>query len=81
GLKTTMTQNPKFKYEDWGPTFFSFRFLKVVMQNLIMSYGDDAFKGYPAPNTRVIDLENKEHKLLDFAKDNRPLILNFGSCS
>ncbi|XP_072429831.1 type I iodothyronine deiodinase isoform X2 [Chiloscyllium punctatum] len=69
GLKTTMTQNPKFKYEDWGPTFFSFRFLKVVMQNLIMSYGDDAFKGYPAPNTRVIDLENKEHKLLDFAKD------------
>ncbi|GCB76503.1 hypothetical protein scyTo_0015503, partial [Scyliorhinus torazame] len=73
GLKTSMTQNPKFKYEDWGPTFFSLRFVKTVARSLIMNCADEAFKGSPAPNTRVVDLENKEHKVLDFVKDNRPL--------
>lgn len=43
--------------------------------------GDEAFKGAFAPNTRVIDFDNKEHNVLDFLKDNRPLVLNFGSCS
>ncbi|XP_078417764.1 type I iodothyronine deiodinase isoform X3 [Cetorhinus maximus] len=69
GLKTTMSQNPKFKYEDWGPTFFTFRFVKVAARHLLMNCGDEAFKGLSAPNTRVIDLENKEHKVLDFVKD------------
>lgn len=81
GLKSTMTQNPKFKYEDWGPTFFTLEFVKTTFKHLLVSMGDEAFKGAFAPNTRVIDFDNKEHNVLDFLKDNRPLVLNFGSCS
>lgn len=81
GLKSTMTQNPKFKYEDWGPTIFTMEFVKTVFKHLLVNMGDEAFKGAFAPNTRVIDFDNKEHNVLDFLKDNRPLVLNFGSCS
>uniref|UniRef100_H3ALR9 Iodothyronine deiodinase n=1 Tax=Latimeria chalumnae TaxID=7897 RepID=H3ALR9_LATCH len=81
GKKTTMTQNPKFRYEDWGPKHFSFRFLKAISYFTWRNLGDEAFVGQPAPNTPVIDLQGKPHSIFDFVKADRPLVLNFGSCT
>ena len=45
----------------------------------------DAFKkvwlGGPAYNASVITKDGKYCKLLDFQKEGRPLVLNFGSCT
>nr|XP_014347855.1 PREDICTED: type I iodothyronine deiodinase isoform X1 [Latimeria chalumnae] len=74
GKKTTMTQNPKFRYEDWGPKHFSFRFLKAISYFTWRNLGDEAFVGQPAPNTPVIDLQGKPHSIFDFVKGKEELI-------
>ncbi|NWX37662.1 IOD1 deiodinase, partial [Notiomystis cincta] len=81
GEKSRMNQNPKFSYENWGPTFFSLKYLLFVLKVKWKRLEDEAFEGHPAPNTPVVTLGGEERHLLDFMADNRPLILNFGSCT
>ncbi|NXF94412.1 IOD1 deiodinase, partial [Eubucco bourcierii] len=81
GEKSRMNQNPKFSYENWGPTFFSFKYLLFVLKVKWKRLEDEAFEGNPAPNTPVVTLRGEVCHLLDFMHDNRPLILNFGSCT
>ena len=51
---------------------------KIDVQNALK----DANLGSQAPNVTLIDLKSKkEVKLFDFMKKDRPLILNFGSCT
>lgn len=57
GEKSTMTQNPKFKYEDWGPSFFSLAFFKTVFSINWCSLGLEAFEGYAAPDTALFTLD------------------------
>ncbi|TRZ20071.1 hypothetical protein HGM15179_007052 [Zosterops borbonicus] len=79
GEKSRMNQNPKFSYENWGPTFFSFKYLQFVLKVKWKRLEDEAFEGHPAPNTPVVTLGGELCHILDFMKDDRPLILNFGS--
>ncbi|KAG5851240.1 hypothetical protein ANANG_G00090960 [Anguilla anguilla] len=79
GERVTMTQNPKFKYEDWGPTFATLTFVKTALGHLWISLGDEAFVGDRAPNTPVVTLDGRQGRIYDFLKDNRPLVLSFGS--
>ncbi|MBN3313301.1 IOD1 deiodinase, partial [Atractosteus spatula] len=81
GERSTMTQNPKFRYEDWGPTFYQLAFPKAVLAFLRKSIRDEAFVGHPAPDTAVLTLEREKTSVCSFMRGDRPLVLSFGSCT
>lgn len=64
--RTTMTQNPKFKYEDWGPTFMSWTFLKTVAKHAWISLGEEAFVSHKAPDSTVITMDKQRTTILNF---------------
>ncbi|KAJ3599784.1 hypothetical protein NHX12_033739 [Muraenolepis orangiensis] len=69
GEKATMTQNPKFKFEDWGFSFTSFAFIKSIYDNLWLSLGQEAFVGCDAPDSQVVNMEGKQSTLLKYLND------------
>ncbi|MGH0174579.1 UNVERIFIED_CONTAM: hypothetical protein FKN15_009137 [Acipenser sinensis] len=69
GEKTTMTQNPKFKFEDWGPTFWTLNFVKEAVVHAWKNTGDEAFVGGLAPNTPVLNLDGEKTDIYGFIKD------------
>lgn len=68
GKKSTMTQNPKFKYEDWAPTFFSTVFIKTVFSVNWCSLGLEAFEGCAAPDAPVYTMDGQKTSVLRFLK-------------
>ncbi|CAJ0947210.1 unnamed protein product [Ranitomeya imitator] len=71
----------KFQYEDYGPTFFSFKFLWSLLQIMWLRLEDEAFLGQVAPNTPVVDMNGELHHIWDYFRGQRPLVLTFGSCT
>lgn len=63
-----MPQNPKFKYEDWGPTFMSWTFVKTVAIHTWISLGEEAFVGHKAPDSTVITMYKQRKTVLNFLK-------------
>lgn len=61
---------------------FSLESLKAVWHGHKLDFLKAARLGRGAPNTEVVQLEDRRRaRILDFAKDGRLLILNFGSCT
>uniref|UniRef100_A0A8B9VV42 Iodothyronine deiodinase n=1 Tax=Anas zonorhyncha TaxID=75864 RepID=A0A8B9VV42_9AVES len=68
GEKSRMNQNPKFSYENWGPTFFSFQYLLFVLKVKWKRLEDEAYEGWPAPNTPVVTSQGDIRHLFDFMR-------------
>lgn len=76
--------NEKFMlvpYEDFWQSWCSWKMLREVVKINLADLNRTARLGAPAPNCKLISTDGKECRLLDLARGNRPLVLNFGSCS
>ena len=61
---------------------FSWDYEKWKVQSEVADVLKPAKLGAVAPNPRVVDLSDKKiSPLLSFAKEGRPFVLNFGSCT
>ncbi|CAK8672160.1 unnamed protein product [Clavelina lepadiformis] len=54
---------------------------EATLQSLHDTLPKNGIFGGKAPDMKVVDMNGDEHNLLDFMKQDRPLVLNFGSCS
>ena len=80
----TQARDPIIKNdrEDYIHTFKSSQFFATMLYNSLLDALKTAQKGKSAPNTTVISLDGKTKvHLLDFMKQGRPLVVNFGSCT
>lgn len=76
--------NEKFllvPYENFWQSWCSLKMLREVVRINLADLHRKARLGSSAPNCKLVSTDGKECKLLDLTKGNRPLILNFGSCS
>lgn len=69
------------KEEDWKDSIYSFAQLKTMTKNSIYDVFRDAELYHDAPDGDVIKGDLSKSRLLEFQKKDRPLILNFGSCT
>lgn len=63
---------------------FTLESLRAVWYGHKLDFFKTARVGGAAPNTEVVplmDAPDRAHRILDYARGTRPLILNFGSCS
>uniref|UniRef100_A0A669PHX6 Iodothyronine deiodinase n=1 Tax=Phasianus colchicus TaxID=9054 RepID=A0A669PHX6_PHACC len=77
GEKSRMNQNPKFSYENWGPTFFSFQYLLFVLKVKWRRLEDEAYEGQPAPNTPVVALNGEIRQLSSFMRGQYIMLVPF----
>lgn len=56
--------------------------LKAVWHGQKLDFFKSAHLGSSAPNTEVVMLEGQRlRRILDFSQGQRPLVINFGSCT
>uniref|UniRef100_A0A8C9DDA8 Iodothyronine deiodinase n=1 Tax=Prolemur simus TaxID=1328070 RepID=A0A8C9DDA8_PROSS len=81
GQQTGMAKNPHFTHDNWVPTFFSTQYFWFVLKVRWQQLEDMTERGGLAPNCPVVHLSGQRCNIWDFMQGNRPLVLNFGSCT
>uniref|UniRef100_H0XB12 Iodothyronine deiodinase n=2 Tax=Otolemur garnettii TaxID=30611 RepID=H0XB12_OTOGA len=81
GQQTGMAKNPHFSHDNWIPTFFSTQYFWFVLKVRWQRLEDMTERGGLAPNCPVVRLSGQKCNIWDFMQGNRPLVLNFGSCT
>lgn len=68
--------------KDYENSIYSLGYLRQCFRSRYLDIYKEAFLGSKAPNPRVLSLDGvRETSLLAFQKQDRPLVLNFGSCT
>ena len=80
-LFDTITGLPTAK-EDYWSSLFGWEMLRTCFRMVDLNLSKTARAGSTAFNAPLVSLDGKQDfKLLDFARGDRPLVVNFGSCS
>ena len=67
---------------DWQDTLFTWGFFKQEAKAKLLDFYQKVHLHGPAVNVDVITLDGTTTKLLDYSSDEeRPLVVNFGSCT
>ncbi|XP_020619925.1 thyroxine 5-deiodinase-like [Orbicella faveolata] len=68
--------------EVYGNGLFGWEMYKAVTETLMIDLQKKAKPGKEAPNPSLVSADGQSRlHLLDFAKESRPLVVNFGSCT
>ena len=68
--------------QDWQDTLFTWKFFNQEAKMLLLDFYQKVHLHGPAANVDVITLNGEQAKLLDFSSsEERPLVVNFGSCT
>lgn len=68
-------------YENFWQSWCGWKMLRTVVKLELAELQKTARLGLPAPNCKLVTTDGQDRRLLDFVKGDRPLVLNFGSCS
>ena len=68
-------------YEDWFTFNVNSSTLRVTYRDVYSDLSCRLKVGVKAPNIQLNTLEGVKKTVFDFQKPNRPLVINFGSCS
>lgn len=68
-------------YENFWPSWCSWDMLTTTLNIELSDLKKTARVGLAAPNCNLVSTEGQKCRVLDFMKGNRPLVLNFGSCT
>ena len=71
----------KVPYQDFLHEYGSYSMFSKVLKTSICDLNKTVRLGSSAPDCKLVTTDGKECRLLDFVKGNRPLVLNFGSCT
>jgi len=68
-------------YQDFWDDYGTHKMFSAILKIFLSDLNKTIRLGSPAPDCRLVTTDGKECRLLEFAKDSRPLVLNFGSCT
>jgi len=68
-------------YQDFWDDYGTHKMFSAVLKIFLSDLNKTIRLGSSAPDCKMVTTDGKECRLLEFAKDSRPLVLNFGSCS
>lgn len=74
-------ESNRVPYQNFWDVYGGRKHFFSILKILVGDLNKVAKLGFSAPNCTVAKVDGKECKLLDFTKGNRPLVLNFGSCT
>lgn len=73
---------PNKDKDDYVGSVYCWGYLKKITRSRYLEIATTTLLGQVAPNAQVIALADKSlRNLLDYARPNRPFVLNFGSCT
>lgn len=67
--------------KDWKDTVYTFVHLKTMIRSRLYEVFREAELYHDAPNGDVVKPDFSKTRLLEYQKKDRPLVLNFGSCT
>ena len=68
-------------YQDFWEDYGTHKMFSAILKIFTSDLNKTVRLGSSAPDCKLVTTDGKACRLLDFVKGDRPLVLNFGSCS